>query len=111
SFKYHRPRGVFSAGLEEPNALLRVQVDGCAIPLVRATMQPLVEGMVVTSENCFPSVDFDLGRILDAAHSLFPAGFYNKTFKWPSWSTYEGLVRRLAGLGTLPSGTDRTEFF
>jgi sarcosine oxidase subunit alpha len=111
SFKYHRPRGVFSAGFEEPNALLRVEIDGCAVPLVRATMQPLVEGMVVTSENCFPSVDFDLGRLVDGVHSLFPAGFYNKTFMWPGWSAYEGIIRRLAGLGTLPSGEDRTQYF
>lgn len=111
SFKYHRPRGIFSAGFEEPNALLRVEINGLAVPLVRATLQPLVEGMVVTSENCYPSVDFDLGRVFDGVHSLLPAGFYNKTFKWPSWHTYEDAVRRMAGLGTLPSGEDKTEFF
>src|SRR5689334_15589545 len=74
SFKYHRPRGIFSAGYEEPNALLRVEVNGLAVPLVRATLQPLLEGMVVTSENCFPNVDFDLGRVFDSVHSLLPAG-------------------------------------
>jgi sarcosine oxidase subunit alpha len=111
SFKYHRPRGIFSAGVEEPNALLRVEIDGLAVPLVRATLQPLVEGMVVTSENCFPSVDFDLGRIFDRVHGLLPAGFYNKTFKWPNWHTYEDAVRRMAGLGTLPTGDDKTSFF
>jgi sarcosine oxidase subunit alpha len=111
SFKYHRPRGIFSAGFEEPNALLRVEIDGLAVPLVRATLQPLLAGMVVTSENCFPNVDFDLGRIFDRAHALLPAGFYNKTFKWPSWHTYEGAVRRMAGLGTVPTGDDKTTFF
>jgi sarcosine oxidase subunit alpha len=111
SFKYHRPRGIFSAGFEEPNALLRVEINGLAVPLVRATLQPLAAGMVVTSENCFPSVDFDLGRIFDGAHTLLPAGFYNKTFKWPSWHTYEDAVRRMAGLGTLPTGDDKTAFF
>ncbi|HEY0682754.1 MAG TPA: sarcosine oxidase subunit alpha family protein [Steroidobacter sp.] len=111
SFKYHRPRGIFSAGFEEPNALLRVEINGAAVPLVRATMQPLVEGMVVTSENCFPSVDFDLARIFDHAHALLPAGFYNKTFKWPGWHTYESAIRRMAGLGTLPTGEDKTAFF
>src|SRR5215510_6368160 len=50
SFKFHRPRGILSAGIEEPNALLRVQIAGSAIPIVRATLQPLVEGMEVTSE-------------------------------------------------------------
>ncbi|MBL8270259.1 sarcosine oxidase subunit alpha family protein [Steroidobacter sp.] len=111
SFKYHRPRGIFSAGVEEPNALLRVAINGLAVPLVRATVQPLVDGMVVTSENCFPSVDFDVGRVFDRVHGLLPAGFYNKTFKWPNWHTYEDAVRRMAGLGTLPSGEDKTEFF
>lgn len=107
SFKFHRPRGILSAGVEEPNALLRVEIAGSAIPLVRATLQPLLEGMIVTSENCFPSVDFDFGRAFDLTHALWPAGFYNKTFKWPSWHTYEGFVRRAAGLGTLPTGEDR----
>jgi sarcosine oxidase subunit alpha len=111
SFKFHRPRGIFSAGFEEPNALLRVEINGLAVPMVRATLQPLVEGMVVTTENCFPNVDFDLGRFFDYVHPLLPAGFYNKTFKWPSWHTYEDAVRRMAGLGTLPSGEDKTRFF
>lgn len=70
SFKFHRPRGILSAGVEEPNALVRVEIDGAVIPLVRATLQPLVEGMSVTSENCFPSVDFDLGRMFDFTQAL-----------------------------------------
>ncbi len=108
SFKFHRPRGILSAGFEEPNALVRVEIAGSAVPLVRATLQPLVEGMSVASENCFPSVDFDVGRVIDLLHPLFPAGFYNKTFKWPGWHAYEPLIRRMAGLGRLPSGVDRT---
>src|SRR5688572_25456204 len=108
SFKFHRPRGILSAGCEEPNALVRVEIGGSAVPLVRATLQPLVEGMSVCSENCFPSVDFDVGRAIDFLHPLLPAGFYNKTFKWPSWHAYEPFIRRMAGLGTLPTGADRT---
>lgn len=108
SFKFHRPRGILAAGFEEPNALVRVEIGGSAVPLVRATLQPLVEGMSAASENCFPSVDFDVGRVIDFLHPLFPAGFYNKTFKWPGWRTYEPFVRRMAGLGILPSGADRT---
>lgn len=111
SFKFHRPRGILSAGVEEPNALVRVEIDGAVIPLVRATLQPLVEGMSVTSENCFPSVDFDLGRMFDFTQALWPAGFYNKTFKWPSWRVYEGFIRRAAGLGTLPTGEDRARYY
>ena len=111
SFKYHRPRGILSAGIEEPNALLRVAIDGSATPMVRASMQPLLDGMIVTSENGFPSTGFDLGRLLDYTRALWPAGFYNKTFKWPNWRLYEGVVRRVAGLGTLPDGTDRTRYY
>jgi sarcosine oxidase subunit alpha len=106
SFKYHRPRGVLSAGIEEPSALFRVGIDGTAVPLVRATMQPLVEGLSARSENGYPSIAFDFGRLIDFTHRLWPAGFYNKTFKWPSWRVYEDLIRRAAGLGSLPSGED-----
>ena len=111
SFKYHRPRGVLSAGVEEPNALLRVDVAGNSIPLVRAPLQPLVPGLAAVSENCFPNVEFDIGRMLDFTHALWPAGFYNKTFKWPGWHLYEGFVRRAAGLGRLPAGKDRARYY
>lgn len=111
SLKFHRPRGVLSAGVEEPNALFRVEIDGASRPLVRATLQPLVGQLTATSENCFPSVEFDLGRIIDFTHRLWPAGFYNKTFKWPRWSAYEGLIRRAAGLGRLPQGGERARYY
>jgi len=110
-FKFHRPRGILSAGVEEPNALLKVSLNGTTIPLVRATMQPLVDGLIAKSENCYPSVDFDFARARDFVHRLWPAGFYNKTFKWPSWHTYEGFVRRAAGLGAVPDGDDPAQYF
>jgi sarcosine oxidase, subunit alpha len=110
SFKFHRPRGILSAGFEEPNALFRVRSGASAVPMARGTLQPLAEGMVVTSENCFPRLDFDVRRAFDFTHRLWPAGFYNKTFKWPAWHTYEGFVRRTAGIGTLPSGSG-AEYF
>jgi sarcosine oxidase subunit alpha len=111
SFKYHRPRGILSAGVEEPNGIFRVDTGKLSAPLVRATLQPLVDGLVATTENVVPSVGFDLGRILDFTHGLWPAGFYNKTFKWPSWHWYEGLIRHSAGSGRLPTGPDPTEYF
>jgi sarcosine oxidase subunit alpha len=82
SFKYHRPRGVMSAGVEEANALLTVCGDNGELPAVRTTVRPLREGLKITSPNGFPSVDFDLGRVLDYTHGLWAAGFYNKT-SWP----------------------------
>ena len=111
SFKYHRPRGTLSAGVEETNALFRVDSGVLSVPLVRATLQPLVEGLVATTENAWPSVGFDLGRVLDFTHWLWPAGFYNKTFKWPSWHWYEGMIRRAAGSGRVPTGPDATEYY
>lgn len=111
SFKYHRPRGVLAAGVEETNALFRVDCGRLSTPLVRATLQPLAAGLVATTENAWPGVGFDVGRVLDFTHALWPAGFYNKTFKWPSWHWYEGLVRRSAGSGRVPGGEDRTDYF
>ena len=99
SFKYHRPRGVFTAGEEEPCALVETGEGNARVPTCRAPLIPLSEGLVVNSQNCWPSVDFDAGRIIDFTHILWPAGFYNKTFKWPGWHTWENLVRRSAGLG------------
>ncbi len=111
SFKYHRPRGVLAAGVEETNALFRIDSGVLSVPLVRATMQPLVEGLSATTENAWPSIGFDCGRVLDFTHWFWPAGFYNKTFKWPSWHLYEGLIRRSAGSGRLPTGPDATEYY
>jgi sarcosine oxidase subunit alpha len=111
SFKFHRPRGVLSAGIEETNALFRVDIGPLSVPLVRATLQPLIDGLVATTENAFPSVAFDLGRILDLTHFLWPAGFYHKTFKWPSWRWYEEFFRRAAGSGYRPAGSDPTAYY
>lgn len=99
SFKRHRPRGILSAGLEEPNALVTVTRGVHREVNVRATEVQVYEGMVVTSQNCWPHVQWDVGRVLDVFARLIPAGFYHKTFKWPGWKTYEAAVRQLAGLG------------
>ena len=106
SFKYHRPRGIFTAGEEEPCALLELGDGDARIPTCRATMIPLTEGLVCRSQNCWPSVQFDAGRVIDFTHALWPAGFYNKTFKWPNWHTWENLVRKSAGLGRPLTGPD-----
>ena len=106
SFKYHRPRGILAAGAEECNALVTVGQGGLEEPNVRATLQPLYDGLTARSQNCWPSVKFDIGRSLDYLHFLWPAGFYNKTFIWPHWHWYEGFIRRLSGLGKLPPGDD-----
>jgi len=111
SFKYHRPRGLLSAGIEETNALFRVDVNGLSVPLVRATQQPLIDGLIANTENSWPSIDFDVGRILDYTHWFWPAGFYNKTFKWPSWHWYESFIRHSAGSGRVPEDADPSKYF
>jgi sarcosine oxidase subunit alpha len=103
SFKYHRPRGIYTAGPEEPNALL--DVDGA--PNTRATMAELEEGLVARSQNRWPSLRLDLGAVSGLLAPLFPAGFYYKTFMGaPGWMFYEKWIRRAAGLGVAPATPD-----
>ena len=106
SFKYHRPRGIFSAGIEEPNALVQLHSGARGIPCARATLVPISAGLEVTSQAGWPSASFDVLRIIDFAHAVFAAGFYNKAFIWPSWHFYEPIIRKLAGFGRAPTGPD-----
>ncbi len=103
SFKYHRPRGIFAAGLEEPNAFVQLMAPHDE-PSVLATMLPLVDGLSAASQNCWPTVGFDVGATADALHALLPAGFIYKTFMSPpgGWPWYERLIRRAAGIGQAP---------
>ncbi|MCY1316758.1 Sarcosine oxidase subunit alpha [compost metagenome] len=110
SFKYHRPRGILSAGAEEPNALLDVSRDAARRqPNVRATVQEVFDGMKVESQNRWPSLAFDVGGLNDLMSPFFAAGFYYKTFMWPkaAWhAIYEPFIRRAAGLGVAPTEAD-----
>ncbi len=108
SFKYHRPRGIYSAGSEEPNALVQLESGAHTTPNMRATEVELYEGLSATSQNCWPSVKFDLGAISSRLSRLLPAGFYYKTFMWPAsmWMTYEKYIRKAAGLGKSPLEID-----
>lgn len=106
SFKYHRPRGLLAAGPEEPNAFVEVGHAGRRTPNQRATEIPLSDGLCARSENTWPSARFDLLSLLGGIHRLLPPGFYHKTFKWPAWSWYEPLIRRIAGIGRAPSAID-----
>ena len=110
SFKYHRPRGILSAGAEEPNALVTVdRGGGREAPNLRATQVELYEGLVVRSQNRWPALGFDIGAVNDALSPVFAAGFYYKTFMWPRafWSRlYEPAIRASAGLGKAPKAAD-----
>ncbi len=108
SFKYHRPRGIYSAGAEEPNALVQLESGARTEPNRRATEVELYEGLRASSQNCWPSVNFDLGAISSKLSRVLPAGFYYKTFMWPAslWMTYEKFIRKSAGLGKTPTAID-----
>jgi len=110
SFKYHRPRGILSAGVDEPNALVQLGRGARTEPNVRATTQELYHGLVASSQNRWPSLSFDVGAINNFASRLIPAGFYYKTFMWPPtpkwWLRYELLIRHAAGMGRAASLPD-----
>ena len=103
SFKYHRPRGLVGAGVEEPNALLTLGQGPLAVPNERATMAPLFDGLTAATQNAWPNVRFDMGAINDWLSPFLGAGFYYKTFMAGGpymWRAWEYFIRRAAGLGT-----------
>src|ERR1700734_400867 len=115
SYKYHRPRGILSAGAEEPNALVSLKRGpGRFTPNLRATQIELYDGLSASSQNPWPSLAFDGGAINDLLSPLFGAGFYYKTFMGPNlfgknwaWThVYEPAIRRAAGLGIAPREPD-----
>jgi len=102
SFKYHRPRGFLSAGVEEPNGLFTLGSGGRTDPNVAGTITELSEGLEAHCQNAWPSVQFDLMAVNSLASPLLSAGFYYKTFMGPargSWMFYEPFIRKAAGLG------------
>src|ERR1017187_7781400 len=110
SFKYHRPRGILAAGSEERNALVTVSRDAARYtPNLRATQVELYDGLLAASQNRWPSLHTDVGRVNDVLSAFFPSGFYYKTFMWPqkAWKAlYEPIIRRAAGLGEAPTRPD-----
>jgi sarcosine oxidase, subunit alpha len=119
SYKYHRPRGILSAGAEEPNALVTVdRGDGRQTPNLRATQVELFDGLAARSQNRWPSLRYDAGAVVDRAASLFSAGFYYKTFMGPrflsatwAWThLYEPMIRRMAGPARAPSSPDADRY-
>lgn len=104
SFKYHRPRGILTAGSEEPNALVTIGKGAQAEPNMRATVQELYDGLVASPQNAWPSLAHDAMAVNDMLAPFLSAGFYYKTFMWPRkfWEgIYEPVIRNAAGLGAL----------
>jgi sarcosine oxidase subunit alpha len=109
SFKYHRPRGIWGAGSEEPNALVELRAGARREPNTRATTIELFDGLEARSQNRWPSLRFDLMAVNSLLSPVFAAGFYYKTFMWPAsfWEkVYEPLIRRAAGLGRAARAAD-----
>ncbi len=109
SFKYHRPRGIFSAGSEEPNALVQLRRGAHQEPNTRATVTELFDGLEATSQNHRGPLKYDLMAVNDLISPLLTAGFYYKTFMWPKafWEkVYEPIIRAAAGLGRLSGEAD-----
>lgn len=109
SFKYHRPRGVMTAGAAEPNALMEIGTGGRREPNTRATMQEIYPGLHAESQNRWPSLNFDIGAVNSLLSPFLSAGFYYKTFMWPKsfWEkVYEPFIRRAAGLGRIAEEAD-----
>ncbi len=113
SFKYHRPRGFFGSGVDEPYAVVQLYRNNESEPNVKATEQELFEGLEATSVNCWPSVKFDIGAINNFLKIFFPAGFYYKTFMWPKsfwYKIYEPFIRKAAGLGVASTKHDKERY-
>lgn len=108
SFKYHRPRGIMGAGFEDANALVQLETGDKTEPNLQATRIELYDGLVANSQNCWPSVDFDVNAVNMTFNRLIPSGFYYKTFMWPAklWMTYEHIIRKAAGMGKSPEESD-----
>lgn len=108
SFKYHRPRGIYSCGPEEPSALVTVGAEGYSTPNTRATQVWLEPGLIAQSQNRWPSLRWDFGAVTGALSPLLGAGFYYKTFMRPRrlWPLYERAIRCVAGMGRSPARPD-----
>lgn len=106
SFKYHRPRGLLAAGLEEPNGLVQLETGAATVPNVKATQVELYQGLVAGPVNANPSVEFDIMAVNGLFKRFIPAAFYYKTFMWPHWHWFEPAIRKAAGLGKAPDKVD-----
>ena len=110
SFKYHRPRGIIGSGVEDPASLIEL-LDEEASGNNLCTNVKLKEGLKAKSINCWPSVDFDIGAFVQYFEKVIPAGFYYKTFKWPTWHLFEPFIRIAAGLASAPKTPPKNGHF
>ncbi|AZO13382.1 sarcosine oxidase subunit alpha family protein [Mesorhizobium sp. M2A.F.Ca.ET.043.05.1.1] len=109
SFKYHRPRGIWGSGFEEPNALVDVESPVGRVPNARATTVQAADGITVRSVNASPTAETDRNAVLDRFARFLPAAFYYKTFMWPDWHLFEPRIRAMAGLGVVDPDWQRRQ--
>jgi sarcosine oxidase subunit alpha len=97
SFKYHRPRGIFSLSGQDSNAVFESELT----TNVCGDLTELEDGMDLRAVNTFGSVDRDRGNLVEMFSSFLPVGFYYKAFYTPRrfFPFYEGKMRKMAGLG------------
>ncbi|SAK80395.1 sarcosine oxidase subunit alpha [Caballeronia temeraria] len=112
SWKYHRPRGIITAGVEEPNAVVQLETGAYTVPNARATEVELYQGLVAQSVNAKPNIENDRMAVNQKIARFIPAGFYYKTFMWPRkfWPKYEEVIRDAAGLGEAPKQLDADRY-
>nr|WMC95030.1 sarcosine oxidase subunit alpha family protein [Aminobacter aminovorans] len=119
SFKYHRPRGVLTSGVDEPNALVTVLRGEVREPNIPATMVEIHDGLTAVSQNRFPSLAYDVSAINQLGGKFISAGFYYKTFMGPVigplkgtrfWMLCEKIIRRAAGLGRAGHAADPSRY-
>ncbi|MGC6529961.1 MAG: FAD-dependent oxidoreductase [Candidatus Puniceispirillaceae bacterium] len=110
-FKYHRPRGVMSSGAEEGGALFQMYNGASRIANVKGPMIEAHDDLILSSQNAFPSVKFDVGAVNGLFQSFLTAGFYYKTFMGPFsntkfWMFCERFIRKAAGMGAASREAD-----
>jgi glycine cleavage system aminomethyltransferase T/NADPH-dependent 2,4-dienoyl-CoA reductase/sulfur reductase-like enzyme len=119
SFKYHRPRGVMTAGVDEPNALVTLIRGDVREPNIPMTQIEIHEGLEAISQNRYPSLSWDVGAVNQLGGKLLGAGFYYKTFMGPVfgplkgtrfWMFCEHFIRRAAGLGRAGMARDTARY-
>ena len=97
SFKYHRPRGVYSLAGHDANVIVedgrRTNIRGDSL-LIR-------DGLDLRSVNTFGGLQRDRWRFMEKFDRFLPVGFYYKAFHTPRWlfPFYENQMRQIAGLG------------
>ena len=112
SLKYHRPRGLFAAGSEEPNAILQIGSGSFTLPNQIATQIELYNGLEANCDSAWPNLKFDVLSSIGILSRFMPPAFYYKTFMWPKgwWKFYEKIIRKIAGFGKAPNVPDSDNY-